>query len=338
MINTVEQKNILTDKMLRKHNYLRISLTEKCNLRCTYCMPADGVQLTPKNSLMNVDEIFSIAKIFVDHGVNKIRLTGGEPLVRKDFSEILKRLNSLNADLSLTTNGILVDRFIDDFKAYNLRSINVSLDTLQADKFKFITRRDQFLKAYENISLLVQNGFNIKLNVVLIKNFNDDEIKSFINLTKDLPIVVRFIEFMPFNGNNWDKSKLVTQKDILHDVVSYFGSDKLVKLEDNLNFISRDYQISGFMGSFGIISSVSNPFCDGCNRIRLTANGKLKNCLFSNDETDILSSLRNNETIEPLIAKTVYKKFAIRANMDTFKKLNNPELHSKNRSMLTIGG
>ena len=143
---------------------------------------------------------------------------------------------------------------------------------------------------------------------------------------------------MPFNGNNWDKSKLVTQKDILHDVVSYFGSDKLVKLEDNLNFISRDYQISGFMGSFGIISSVSNPFCDGCNRIRLTANGKLKNCLFSNDETDILSSLRNNETIEPLIAKTVYKKFAIRANMDTFKKLNNPELHSKNRSMLTIGG
>lgn len=338
MINTVEQKNILTDKMLRKHNYLRISLTEKCNLRCTYCMPADGVQLTPKNSLMNVDEIFSIAKIFVDHGVNKIRLTGGEPLVRKDFSEILKRLNSLDADLSLTTNGILVDRFIDDFKAYNLRSINVSLDTLQADKFKFITRRDQFLKVYENISLLVQNGFKIKLNVVLIKNFNDDEIKSFINLTKDLPIVVRFIEFMPFNGNNWDKSKLVTQKDILHDVVSYFGSDKLVKLEDNLNFISRDYQISGFMGSFGIISSVSNPFCDGCNRIRLTANGKLKNCLFSNDETDILSSLRNNETIEPLIAKTVYKKFAIRANMDTFKKLNNPELHSKNRSMLTIGG
>lgn len=338
MINTVEQKNILTDKMLRKHNYLRISLTEKCNLRCTYCMPADGVQLTPKNSLMNVDEIFSIAKIFVDHGVNKIRLTGGEPLVRKDFSEILKRLNSLNADLSLTTNGILVDRFIDDFKAYNLRSINVSLDTLQADKFKFITRRDQFLKAYENISLLVQNGFKIKLNVVLIKNFNDDEIKSFINLTKDLPIVVRFIEFMPFNGNNWDKSKLVTQKDILHDVVSYFGSDKLVKLEDNQNFISRDYQISGFMGSFGIISSVSNPFCDGCNRIRLTANGKLKNCLFSNDETDILSSLRNNETIEPLIAKTVYKKFAIRANMNTFKKLNNPELHSKNRSMLTIGG
>ncbi len=338
MINTVEQKNILTDKMLRKHNYLRISLTEKCNLRCTYCMPADGVQLTPKNSLMNVDEIFSIAKIFVDHGVNKIRLTGGEPLVRKDLSEILKRLNSLNADLSLTTNGILVDRFIDDFKAYNLRSINVSLDTLQADKFKFITRRDQFLKVYENISLLVQNGFKIKLNVVLIKNFNDDEIKSFINLTKDLPIVVRFIEFMPFNGNNWDKSKLVTQKDILHDVVSYFGSDKLVKLEDNQNFISRDYQISGFMGSFGIISSVSNPFCDGCNRIRLTANGKLKNCLFSNDETDILSSLRNNETIEPLIAKTVYKKFAIRANMDTFKKLNNPELHSKNRSMLTIGG
>ena len=137
MINTVEQKNILTDKMLRKHNYLRISLTEKCNLRCTYCMPADGVQLTPKNSLMNVDEIFSIAKIFVDHGVNKIRLTGGEPLVRKDFSEILKRLNSLNADLSLTTNGILVDRFIDDFKVNLAMSLSSIINILDPDAFIF---------------------------------------------------------------------------------------------------------------------------------------------------------------------------------------------------------
>ena len=145
----LREKQILTDSFGRKHSYLRISLTEKCNLRCTYCMPAEGVKLSPRKEIMNADEIYEIAKTFVEHGVDKIRLTGGEPLVRKDFEDVLKQLYKLDLKLSITTNAILVDRFIDVFKKYGLNDINVSLDTLKEDKFKFITRRDQFRKAYE---------------------------------------------------------------------------------------------------------------------------------------------------------------------------------------------
>lgn len=332
-----ENKNILVDQFGRTHNYLRISLTEKCNLRCTYCMPADGIKLSPQSHLMTSDEIFQIAKKFVDYGVDKIRLTGGEPLVRKQFSEILKRLSTLNTTLSITTNGVLVDRFIDDFKTHNLNNINVSLDSLQEDKFKFITRRDHFKKAYENIHLLVENGFKVKINVVLMKGFNDDEILDFVKFTKELPISVRFIEFMPFDGNDWNKDKLVTQEEIIDQVKTKYGN-KLIVLKNEKNFISRNYKIDGFIGEFGIISTVSNPFCDGCNRIRLTADGKIKNCLFSNIETNLLSKLRNGEELDDLIQKSIYKKKAVRAGMDNLEKLENPDHHTNNRSMIAIGG
>ncbi len=330
--------DILNDSFGRSHNYLRISLSEKCNLRCTYCMPKDGVLLTPRSELMTTDELFEIAKIFVANGVDKIRLTGGEPLVRKDFTTILQKLSTLPVKLSITTNAILADRFMDDFKKYGLNDINVSLDSLQEEKFKFITRRDQFKKAYDNILLLIENGFNVKLNAVLMKGFNDDEIPQFIQFTKDLNISVRFIEFMPFDGNKWNKNKLVTQKEILDKVEEHFGNENFVKLENEKNFTSRNYQIKGYTGNFGIISSVSNPFCDSCNRIRLTANGKIKNCLFSNKETDLLSAYRNNESVEEMIVQAISKKKAVRAGMDTFEKINNPKLHNNNRSMITIGG
>lgn len=333
-----KQDNILTDSLGRTHNYLRISLTEKCNLRCTYCMPSEGVLLSPRQHLMNADEVYEIAKVFVANGVNKIRLTGGEPLVRKDFKEILKRLSTLNTKLSITTNGILVDRFIEDFKTYGLNNINVSLDTLNEEKFNHITRRNQFTKAYNNIHLLIKNGFKVKLNIVLIKGFNDNEIIDFIELTKDLFISIRFIEFMPFDGNDWNKSKLVTQSEILDQTTSHFGAKQLIKLENEQNFTSRDYKISGHKGEFGIISSVSNPFCDGCNRIRLTANGKIKNCLFSNNETDILGALRSQKPIEDFIANAIYKKLPVRGGMNSFEQLNDPKQHSNNRSMITIGG
>ena len=332
------EKNILTDSFGRKHNYLRISLTEKCNLRCTYCMPKDGVLLTPKEELMNADEVFEIAKTFVTHGVDKIRLTGGEPLVRKDFLPILEKLSTLNVELSITTNAILVDRYIDDFKKYGLRKINISLDSLSQEKFKFITRRDQIKKTYENMLLLINEGFHVKVNTVLMKGVNDDEVIDFINLTKDLPISIRFIEFMPFDGNKWSKSKLVSQEEILNKVEGSFNKDNLQILENEKNFTSRNYQIKGFKGNFGIISSVTNPFCDSCNRIRLTANGKLKNCLFSNNETDLLTPFRNGESIEQIISERIYKKKAVRAGMDTTEKFNNPDLHNNNRSMITIGG
>lgn len=329
-------QNILTDQFGRQHSYLRISLTERCNLRCTYCMPSDGVTLSPKSHIMTAQEIFEIAKTFVDNGVTKIRLTGGEPLVRKDATDIFKKLSSLPVELAITTNAVSVDRFIETFKECGIHNINVSLDTLDADKFQEITRRNYFDKVYNNILLLVKNGFNVKLNLVLIKEFNDNEIIDFINLTKELPITVRFIEFMPFDGNKWDLKKLVSLQDILDKVAAKFNTYE--RLDDAANDTSKNYKIKGYKGSFAIISSVTNPFCDTCNRLRLTANGHLKNCLFSAEESNLLTSYRLGNDIEPIIQRAIAAKFKIRGGMDTLEKLQEPTLHTKNRNMTTIGG
>ncbi|PHS67529.1 MAG: GTP 3',8-cyclase MoaA [Flavobacterium sp.] len=333
-----KQTPILTDIFKRKHSYLRISLTERCNLRCTYCMPAEGIPLVPRSHIMTYDEIYKIAKTFTDNGVTKIRLTGGEPLVRKDIPVILEKLASLPVEIGITTNGITIDRHIETLKKYNIRNINVSLDTLSEDKFKEITRRNQFQKVYQNILLLVENGFNVKINAVLIKDFNENEIIDFIELTKELPVSFRFIEFMPFDGNKWDIKKMVSYAEIMKLVNHHYSEEKVERLQDAENDTSKNYRIKGFKGSFAIISSVTNPFCDSCNRLRLTADGKLKNCLFSATESDILTTLRDGKSIEPIIQKAVLGKFKIRGGMDTLEKLQKPDLHSKNRSMITIGG
>ena len=334
----IKTTTLLQDSYGRQHNYLRISLIEKCNLRCTYCMPEDGVLLTPREQLMTAEEVIAIAGIFVKNGVNKIRLTGGEPLLRKDFSTIAEGISAMPVTLSITTNAILIDRYIDELKRYGINDINVSLDTLKPEKFMTITKRDQFKKAYDNILLLQENGFHVKVNAVLLKDFNDDEIIDFIHLTQNQNINIRFIEFMPFDGNRWNRAKLVTESEILSRTEDYFGQNQLIAIPNESNFTARNFRIKGFLGTFGIISSVSNPFCDSCNRIRLTANGKLKNCLFSNAETDLLSPFRAGESIEPLIAKRMLSKKAVRAGMDTPEKMQDPKNHSDNRSMITIGG
>lgn len=331
-------KTILTDDFGRKHNYLRISLLEKCNLRCTYCMPADGIVLSPKTSLMTADEIFSIAQTFVENGVDKIRLTGGEPLLRKDFPEIISKLANLEVSLSITTNGILIDRHIDILKQFKVKKINLSLDTLVSSKFHSVTLRNQFEKVIDNLHLLLNNDFQVKVNVVLMKGFNENEIIDFIKLTEFLPVSIRFIEFMPFAGNEWDRSKMVSQNEILSQVEASFAVENIQKLEDEKNFTARTYKIKGFQGNFGIISSITNPFCDGCNRIRLTANGKIKNCLFSNSETDLLTAFRNGESIAELIYTSIKNKKKVRAGMVTVSEMDDPALHFDNRSMITIGG
>jgi len=333
-----KNNNILTDTFKRKHSYLRISLTERCNLRCTYCMPAEGVPLSPKSHIMTFEEIYTIAKTFVAHGVSKIRLTGGEPFVRKDISVILKKLASLPIELAITTNGITIDRHIAVLKENNILNINVSLDTLIPNKFKEITRRDKFEKVYSNLLLLIENGFNVKINAVLIKDFNEDEIIDFVKLTKDLPVCFRFIEFMPFDGNKWDLKKMVSYAEVMQKVKGYFSEEQIERIQDAENDTSKNYKIKGYQGSFAIISSVTNPFCDSCNRLRLTADGKLKNCLFSNTESDILTTLREGKSIEPVIQKAVLGKYKVRGGMDTLEKLQEPKLHTQNRSMITIGG
>ena len=338
MVMIMENKSLLLDEFQRKHDYLRISITEHCNLRCTYCMPEDGIQLTPKSHLMTADEIVSIAETFVNLGVTKIRLTGGEPLVRKDARDIILRLGKLGVNLSITTNGILVPNFIETFKEAGIKTINISIDSLVKDKFNKITRRDYFDIVQKNIDLLLQEKFNVKLNVVLIKSFNDNEIHDFIKLTKNKNVQVRFIEFMPFSGNQWDKSKLVSYAEIMETVQSEYKFSEIERLVDSPNDTAKNYKINSHQGSFAIISSVTNPFCSTCNRIRLTADGKLKNCLFSNSETALLETLRVGESIIPLIHQNLSSKFAVRGGMDDDLKFQNPDLFSQNRSMIAIGG
>lgn len=333
-----DSKPILQDSFGRDHTYLRISLIEKCNLRCAYCMPEEGVPLSPKSHIMTCDEIYTIAKTFVDNGVTKIRLTGGEPLIRKDIANILQKLATLPVELSITSNAVIIDRFISVLKANGVTKINVSLDTLDKQKFKQITRRDQFTKVYNNILLLIKEGFTVKVNAVLMNDFNENEIIDFITFTKDLPVSIRFIEFMPFDGNQWDISKMVSYKQIMTYVNAAYNTNEIIRLQDAPNDTSKNYKIDGYKGSFAVISSVTNPFCDSCNRLRLTANGQLKNCLFSSTELDLLTSLRKGNAIEPIIKKAVQAKFKIRGGMNTLKKLQEPKLHSKNRSMITIGG
>lgn len=334
----ITSKTVLTDNFGRKHNYLRISLIEKCNLRCTYCMPADGIPLSPKKELMTADEIFQMAEIFVKHGVDKIRLTGGEPLLRKDFPEICSKLASLKVNLSITTNGILIDRYISILKENNIQTINLSLDTLIASKFHTITLRDQFEKVMSNIQLLLANDFKVKINVVLMRDFNEDEIIDFIKLTQFLPLSIRFIEFMPFAGNDWDKSKMISEKEILKKATTFFSDENVLQHDNEKNYTARNFSIKGYAGSFGVISSITNPFCDGCNRIRLTANGKIKNCLFSNTETDLLTPFRNGESLPELISNCLKNKYKTRSGMTSDAEMNDPELHFDNRSMIAIGG
>ena len=328
----------IIDQFGRKHDYLRISLTERCNLRCVYCMPEDGIELSEKESLMTHEEVISIAKKFVDMGVRKIRLTGGEPLIKKNIEKIIVELTKLPINLGITTNGILLDNYLELFKKSGVKDINISLDTLKREKFNSITRRDYFDRVINNINLYEQNGFNIKINNVLIKGMNEDEMLDFIEFTKNKNVAIRFIEFMPFNGNKWNTEKVVTLNEILTAAEKKYSPENLIKLPSKKNGTAKNFQIKGYKGSFGVISTVSNPFCDSCNRIRLTANGRIKNCLFSSTETNLLAPLREGKDLQPFILEGVFHKFKTRGGMASDKDFFDIEKNSNNRTMIAIGG
>jgi GTP 3',8-cyclase len=326
---------MLKDKFGRLHNYLRISLTDNCNLRCFYCMPEEEYEFTPASKLMQASEIEALAKIFVQQGVNKIRLTGGEPLVRKDAVEIIQLLSKLPVKLTITTNGTRLHQFIDVLKASGIHSLNISLDTLQPEKFLLLTRRDQFKQVHENIELLIENDFHVKVNMVVMKGVNENEINNFIEWTKHRPVHVRFIEFMPFSGNRWASNKVFTLDEIIETVKTRYAVEKL---EDKKNATAKKYKVPGHAGTFAIISTMSAPFCEGCNRIRLTADGKIKNCLFSKEETDLLTALRNGDDVLALIKQNILSKAKeLGGQFDSnFEQLHAEDIH--NRSMITIGG
>ena len=326
---------MIIDKFNRVHNYLRISLTDNCNLRCFYCMPDEDYAFTPASRLMQPEEIEKIAGVFISEGVNKIRLTGGEPLVRKDAASIINKLAAMPVELTMTTNATRVHDLIDVIDNAGIKSLNVSLDTLQEDKFNLITRRNQFNTVMSNIHLLLARGVKVKVNCVVMKGLNDNEINDFIAWTKDIPVEVRFIEFMPFTGNRWTSNKVVTLQEILMEIGTQY---EVQALHNEFHDTAKKYTVPGHAGSFAVISTMSEPFCSGCNRMRLTADGKLKNCLFSKTETDLLTPLRSGIDILPLIHQCIGEKAKeLGGQFDHFFRNLHPE-DIDNRSMITIGG
>jgi len=298
-------------------------------------MPEEDYHFTPASRLMQAEEIETLAKIFIARGVNKIRLTGGEPLVRKDAGDILTSLSKLPVRVTLTTNGTRVHDFVDILQSAKITSINISLDTLQSDKFELLTRRNQFKTVFENIGLLIRKNFHVKVNVVVMNGINDTEINDFIAWTRDTPVHVRFIEFMPFSGNRWTSNKVFTLKQILEVIEQKYD---FTRLKDEKHATAKKYHIPGHKGTFAVISTMSANFCGDCNRMRLTADGKLKNCLFSQDETDLLTALRNKEDINPLITQNLLRKAQKLGGQFTedFEHIKTETIH--NRSMITIGG
>ncbi|PTX41469.1 cyclic pyranopterin monophosphate synthase subunit MoaA [Christiangramia gaetbulicola] len=329
----IEEKKKIVDNFGRPHTYLRISLTDRCNLRCFYCMPEEGIELMEKSNIMTLEEIIDLARTFRDLGVDTIRLTGGEPLVRKNFGYLLEELAKLGVTLKITTNGIMLDKYLDLFQKIGLKKINLSLDTLDKAKSVFITKRDYFDRIWKNIQQALEMDMEVKLNIVLIKGVNDNEINDFIELTKNKKLKVKFIEFMPFKGNKWDWSKGVSEKEILDIVSEKFG--KVEELKNPKHSTSNNFKVKGHTGSFSIVSTITNPFCSECNRIRVTADGKMKNCLFANSETDLLTPLRNGEEMDNIIINAIKTKKYSRDGMDV--KMD-PEHYEKNRSMISIGG
>lgn len=326
---------MITDSFNRVHDYLRISLTDNCNLRCFYCMPEEEYNFTPASRLMQADEILTIAKLFVREGVKKIRLTGGEPLIRKDAAQIIAALGKLPAELVITTNGTRIHQMLPVLKASSIRTFNISLDTLQPDKFTLVTRRNLFHQVRSNIELLLQHHFTVKINMVVMKGFNDDEINDFIAWTTHIPVQVRFIEFMPFSSNRWTSNKVFSLQEILNVISRQYH---FLPVEGEKNDTAKSFMVPGHAGSFAVISTMTSPFCSTCNRMRLTADGKLKNCLFSNGETDLLTALRQGEDILPLIHASIQSKAKELGGQfsSTFEMLDAASI--QNRSMIAIGG
>jgi len=327
----------LTDHHSRVHRSLRISVVDKCDLRCTYCMPEDQ-HFLKREELMTREEIATIARLFVErYGITKIRLTGGEPLLRPDVVDIVRDMAALPVKLGITTNAVSLHKHIEALMDAGLKSVNISLDTFDAERFRKIARRDGFDTVHANILLALQKGLRVKVNMVVMRGVNDDELLRFVELTRDHAVHVRFIEFMPFAGNHWGRERVYTYSEMLGHIGSVHSFNKL---SDDPHSTAKAYRVADWPGTFAVISTVTEPFCGTCDRLRITAEGKMRNCLFSREETDLLSALRRGEDLAPLIEGNVMAKHAMLGGLPQFKPESQEEvLHDlSERPMVSIGG
>lgn len=299
--------DFLTDTYQRQHDYLRISLTERCNLRCVYCMPEEGVPLSPARELLTTPEIIMISSVFVSQGVNKIRLTGGEPTVRKDILPLMQQIGALRShglrELCLTTNGISLHRKLEGMVEAGLTGVNLSLDTLDPWQFQIMTRRKGFDAVMRSINRVLElnrhgAGIKLKINCVIMRGVNDREIIPFVDMTREQDVEVRFIEYMPFDGNKWNKGKMFSYSEMLDVIREKYP--QLEKVQDHKNDTSKTWKIPGFTGRIGFITSMTHNFCGTCNRLRITSDGNLKVCLFGNAEVSLRDILRKSNGGEPI--------------------------------------
>ena len=287
---------MMIDAHGRKINYLRLSVTDRCNLRCRYCMPEDGVPFLPHGEILSYEELFLVARTSVSLGIEKIRVTGGEPLLRKEILGFLTRLAGIPGlrQLVLTTNGLLLEEMAGNLKAAGVQRLNISVDSLVPENFRRITRGGEVSRVLSGIAAAEAAGFPIKLNMVVMRGVNDHEVADFAALTLDKTYTVRFIEFMPSGGGKGDwRSHVVPGREILDRIAKHYPFDEIDRGE--LAGPAKDFRIRGAAGTIGVITPVTGHFCDGCNRIRVTASGMARGCLFSEAETDLKPILRGND-------------------------------------------
>lgn len=329
---------MLLDNHGRKITYLRLAVTDRCNLRCFYCMPEDGLQWLSRKELMTYGEMLQICSLLVKMGIEKIRITGGEPFVRKDIMQFLTALSQLNGvkELTITTNGVLTAPHVKELKKIGVKSVNLSLDTLDAERFFNITKRDEFSNVMESLGELLKHNIEVKINAVVMDGKNTQDIIPLVELTKDMPVSVRFIEEMPFNGDGhvygglqWDYVRILEE-------ISFKYPD-IQKIPDGEFSTSYNYQVPGHKGTIGIIAAYSRTFCGTCNRIRITPLGELKTCLYDDGVLNIKDLIRQGVAKDNL-NKILLNAFNNRAKDGWEAERLRVENRGAHESMATIGG
>lgn len=326
----------LVDRFGRCHTYLRVSVTDRCNLRCVYCMPSEGFEHVERDEILTYEEILRVVRLMAEMGINKVRITGGEPLVRKGLAGLIRGMVALPGieTVALTTNAVLLAEQAESLKRAGLSHLNISLDTLRPDRFEAISRRANLREALAGIETAIQFGFDpIKLNMVVMGGVNEDELLDFVELARRRPIQVRFLEFMPFKSNGWDQGTLVPYAEMRRRIEEQYDLVPLF-LPGGPADVTKEFGIPGFEGTIGFITSMTEDFCEGCNRIRLLADGSLKSCLFHPPEENLRAALRrgvSDDEIEGIIRRCVSAKLEKHEDLEELIRLeNNP--------MIAIGG
>ena len=325
----------MIDKHSRKISYLRISVTDMCNLRCVYCMPPGGTELSRKEEILSFEEILKIIKHGVSLGINKIRITGGEPLVRKGITSLVRHITGIKGidDIAMTTNGVFLKEFATELKSSGLSRLNISLDTMREDRFHDITRGGKIQEVFEGVEEVLKAGFKrTKMNAVVMRGTNDDEIQDFVRYILERDIELRFIELMASGWKNMaDEERFMPTSEIMEKVKEV---GDLVPVKQRVGGgPATIYRIKGGLGSIGFISAVSKAFCSTCNRLRLTSDGRLRSCLLSGGEVDVKDILRSSDLNEKELAEALTEAFI---KVTTMK----PTVHSgKNNAVMNqIGG